>query len=219
MGVVNILVVQKEIAAVLEAGPDDDTYDVASTDQGAYTPLEIIDRILEADVDVRGWIADSLKNGHRNAMLTNSTDIANGGPVPEHSGKLGTIYIKFADGSYHIGEEAPSLSALHQWQNDTTIFPVADIEGRYVIDQEEVIEFAGSAARVRYIPPLTIDRATPACQAPEDYTGAVTRRTLANLPRTFNASLIQEARVASQNDEMMIRNGEMAVQPFRRTDG
>lgn len=219
MGVVNLTVVASEIAAALEAGPDDNTYGVASTDQGAFTPEEIRDRILEADMDVRLWIADSLKNGHRNALLTNSGDIPNGGAVPAHSGKLGTIYIKFDDGTYHIGEEAPSPSALHEWQRDTTTFPVTDVQGRYVIDQEEVIEFVGSAGRVRYIPPLTIDRTTPACQAPEEYTGAVARRTLFNLPRTFNASLVQEARQQGQNDEMAIRNGEMAVQPFRRTDG
>jgi hypothetical protein len=216
MGVVNILQVQKVIAGIFEIGPDDNTFGVASADQGLIPPEAVIEHILVTDMEVREWIADSPKNGHRGTYLINSADIvASGSSVPPHAGKLGTIKIKLQSGAYVIGEEAPSISAFRQWQQNPTIWPVADVQGRYVIVDEDIIEFIGTAAQVKYVPLLTIDRATPACQAPEEYTGVVTRGTVASLQRAYNLALVSKAAGEYAEDEVAIKGGAKERPPFR----
>jgi hypothetical protein len=216
MGVVNIVQAQKAIAAVLEVGPEDGTFAAASADQNLITADEIIEAILVIDMEVREWIADSPQNGHRGTYLVNSADIvASGSQVPPHAGKLGTIKIKLQSGAYVIGEEAPSISAFRLWQQNPTIWPVADVQGRYIIVDEDIIEFIGTAAQVKYVPPMTIDRATPACQAPEEYTGVVIRGALARLQRAHNQALVRAAADDYAQDEVAIKGGAKDRPPFR----
>jgi hypothetical protein len=216
MGVVNIVQAQKAIAAVLEVGPEDGTFAVASADQNLITADEILEAVLDADMEVREWIADSPQNGHRDTYLVSSADIvASGSKIPAHAGKLGTIRIKLQSGAYVIGEEAPSISAFRQWKANPTIWQPADMEGRYIISDEHILEFFGLAAQVQYVPPMTIDRATPACQAPEEYTGVVKRGALSRLQRAYNQALVRAAADEYTQDEVAIKGGAKDRPPFR----
>lgn len=211
MAVVDLLLVEKSLAAVLEAGPDTNIDGGISTDQGVYTPEEAYRAILTADAMVCNWLIDTIKNGSRGSFLGNSASIANGGRIPPHPGKMGVVEIQLADSTWVAAIEAPSISALRMWQSNPTLFPSADCQGRCIVAEEDTLYYIGSDARLRLAPQFVIDRTSNggkgACQSPSQHTGAVFRGALSLMPRLFTAGLVQDARDGFKNDEIAVRSG------------
>lgn len=206
--VVSITECEKRVAMILNAGPDDGTYAVASTDQQKYAPGEITDAILEADLEVVRTIVSTLGNGYRGNYLAASADLNYGDPIVAHPGKVGHVDIKIG-AAYVAGILAPSLEAIQKWALDTTLYPTASCAGRYYITEDFKVFFIGDKARVQFITDIV---KTAACQAPIIYTATVIRGAVSLLGKDgVDMGMIRDYYAQFQRDLEIIGQGASAV--------
>lgn len=200
--------VEKRVAAILVAGPDDGSFAAASADQMHYDPAEIIAAAKEIDLEVRRVIVSSLANGYRTQYIANSADLNYGDVIPFHPGKIGQPEVKIG-ADYVPGILAPSLEAIARWKADAALFPVATCAGRYYITEEHKVYFIGDKLRVQLPTDLVIGATL---QAPQVYTATVVRGTVSALPKDGVDSNLGVSMYAQyQRDLEMINQGASAV--------
>lgn len=200
--------VQKRVAKILVADPDDGSYAVATTDQMHYAPQEITDAILETDMEVLREILSTLSNPYRVNYLANSADLNYGDTIPFHTGKIGHVDVKIG-ANYVPGILAPSLEAISRWAADTVLFPTVDCAGRYYITEEHKVFFIGDKIRVQVPSDIVV---TGACQSPQNYTATVVRGSVSLLVKDgTDENLLQNMYAQYQRDLEMIRQGANAV--------
>lgn len=217
MAVVQYIEVLPQVIARVNLGAAN-TYSTTLSDD-RYSLGEIEEVILLTDLEVRREIARSPRNGHWAAMLTASSDLTHRAAVPEHEGVLGEVEIKVnEDDTTYIPPKdnpvTPTDIEMYRENPDncfgTSAHDAASspIAGCFTMRSQRGF-LTGYRWRVYYIPPFTIDRATPACQSPEDCTATVVRGSVAKLKKEGmqNPELFDKHYAEFQNDLADIHEG------------
>lgn len=158
----------------------------AVTADDRFSSGELKEMILLTDLDVRKIYARSgPRNGHWQAMCTVSGDLLHRAAIPEHEGVLGEIEIKVnEDDTIYIPPKddvvTPTDIEMYRANPDNAFGTAAhDAAGSpiagYLAIRGDIVSITGYRWRVQYIPPFTIDRATPACQSPVEATPMIVK--------------------------------------------
>lgn len=170
----SLLRLQKMVASILVANPDDMSYAAATlADQGKYSPEHITDAILYIDMEVVRIGQDTIGWGFRSQYGSEAT-VLNGETIPAHPGQIGYVEIAKVGNDFQRGLRVQSIDAILKLQeNPGNRYGSASINGgRYYIDEEMRLYFTGDEARVWTPDDLVI---TAACQAPAVYEPTIAR--------------------------------------------
>jgi hypothetical protein len=145
---------EKRVGQILNAGPDDGSYAVPTTDQAKYAPADIVDAIKQIDIEVVRTIQETVGQGYRGQYGAMAASNAYGAALPAHPGKFGSVEIQLTSGSaWEIGilaENVDIVRKLHR-NPDNMYGSATENEGVYYISEDLRIYYIGLDARV-FIP-------------------------------------------------------------------
>jgi hypothetical protein len=145
-----------------------------------WTKKQILDLIIQSDIEVRTWIADTLNHPLRNAETFVTSDTLNDGAlVPFSQSEHRYVTVSFSDDTLP-GSLAPSFEDLQLWKYNAEIFGSHPhlyfiINGRVYLGDENatcVIEIADIK------PNRTANAGEGSIKTPLRYEWAVTANTL-----------------------------------------
>lgn len=193
MAAASYSVLVRQVISILNAQVAGTAYPVSDTDvtAGRRNIGEIKEAIIEADLETRVAICETLGNGFRvnfvapTAALTPLSGNAQAAELPERIGPVSNVEIQIASGdtTWVAGEQSPLSEIREIVRNPDTVFQVAHnvanspTGGFYFIDEaSDVIHFTGNAVRVYVATIGTIDRTTPALLTPDAYSPFIVAR-------------------------------------------
>lgn len=193
MAVASYSTIVRQVISILNAQVATTAYPISDTDVTASRRNigEIKEAIIEADLEARVAICETLGNGFRvnfvaaTAALTPLSGNAQAAELPERIGPVSQVEIQIASGDagWVAGEQCPLSEIREIIRNPDTVFQVAHnaanspTGGFYFIDEaSDIIHFTGNAVRVYVATIGTIDRATPALLTPDAYSPFIVAR-------------------------------------------
>lgn len=169
-------------SAVLGASPEDQSFVIADTTQGKYSPDHITLAIKYADLEIRRIIQETIGQGWRDSYMAftgtlTPTPPATSVAIPGHSGKIGQVEVLYADGNWRPGILVTNFESIIKMQKnpDSMYGTGASLEGRYHITEDELAYFIGTGLRVKLPTELTIGSVLG---SPQCYEPAVGRRAI-----------------------------------------
>lgn len=222
--------VVRMIISILNAQVTTTAYPISDTDIGTSRRNigEIKEAIVEADLEARVAICETLGNGFRvnfvaaTAALTPLTGNAQAAELPERIGPVSQVEIQIASGDagWVAGEQCPLSEIREIIRNPDNVFQVAHNvasspnAGFYFIDEaSDLIYFTGNAVRVYVATVGTIDRgATPVLMTPDAYSPFLVARGLAKCFKYGDPGDVQN-HYGQQAEQMMgmITKGSMVL--------
>ena len=208
--------VQKMVASLLVANPDDGSYAVANlTEQNKYSPDHITDAALYIDMEVIRTGQDTPGWGFRSQYYNVTAIAASGTSLAAHPGKIGFVEIEKESGDGYVrGIRVPSIDAIVKLtENPGTRYGSAGINGgRYYIDEDDRFYFTGFRARIGIPQDLVI---TAVLQAPAVYEPTIVRGTIMMLAKDpLDPALFNFYGQQYQADLARIRGLQESVPPL-----
>lgn len=145
---------ETRVGQILNAGPDDGSYAVPTTDQQKYAPGDIVDAIKQIDIEVVRTIQEIVGQGYRGQYGTMVASNAYGASLQAHPGKLGSVEVQITAGSaWHPGILAEDVGVVRKVKlnPDGMYGGATENEGLYYITEDLKIYYIGTDARV-FIP-------------------------------------------------------------------
>jgi hypothetical protein len=220
--------IAKQIISLYNAQAVTTAYPTGPTDLGTSkrNPGEIKEAVIEADIEARTAICQTLGNGLRQGFITPTvltplSGNSQSAKLPERFGPVSKVEIQIASGDQEWidGEQAPLNEIREMIRNPGGVFGVAhnashsSTGGYYFIDEAtDFIEWTGNAVRAYAASIGIIDRATPTLLTPDAYSPYLVARGISllfkhgDIPAFIQYYDLQAARMM-----VMIREGKTVL--------
>lgn len=221
--------IAKQVISILNAQVTTTAYPASATDIGdtRRNSGEIKEAIVEADLEARVAICETLGNGFRvnfvapTAALTPLSGNPQAAELPERIGPVSRVEIQIAsaDTTWVAGEQCPLSEIREIIANPGSVFGVAHnvanspTGGFYFIDEAaDLITWTGNAVRVYVATIGAIDRTTPALLTPDAYSPYLVARAVQKCWKIGDPGELQ-SHYGKQAAEMMslITKGSMVL--------
>lgn len=237
MAAASYSVIVRQVLSILNSQVTTTAYPISDTDIGdtRRNSGEIKEAIIEADLEARVAICETLGNGFRvnfvapTAALTPLSGNAQAAELPERIGPVSRVEIQIATGDtvWVAGEQAPLSEIREIVANPGNVFGVAHnvanspTGGFYFIEEaSDLITWTGNAVRVHVATIGTIDRATPALLTPDAYSPFIVSRAVQRCWKIGDPGELQShyGRLADQFMDLIRKGAQVLpqVEPIMR---